>query len=181
MWLLVLFLFQDPQTMEPEPINARLFLQSGDKLDLIDVKVKGSQPYVFEFYADGETSMISLLRVARITKLDTNSFEVLLDDGTLMVGRITPMSLIGQDLADPKREPNFYDIYQLARVHIIAGSQLRSCFKGHYEEYTPHPFCPVCGNELAIGPYMDDAPDGPQSRYPFHQLRLNGRDPSSRN
>lgn len=181
MWCLMLVLcWQDPQTMEPERINGKIFLRSGKIIDLANIRIKGVEPYVFEFYAKGESSLVSILRVARITKMkDGKSYEVLFDSGEKLVGRIGSLSLIGVPIGSKNEKDTFFALNNLDRVHFILGNQLRACFKGHYEEYTPYPFCPVCGNELAIGPYMEDESGKDPAQPRYHLLRLDARDPSS--
>ncbi len=166
--------------MEPERINGKIFLSSGKIIDLANIRIKGVEPYVFEFYSKGESSLVSILRVARITKMkDGKSYEVLFDNGEAVEGRIGALFLTGVPLGSKNEEDTFYDLSNLDRVHFILGNQLRSCFKGHYEEYTPYPYCPVCGNELAIGPYMDDLSGEDPAQLRYHLLRLDGRDPAS--
>ena len=69
----------------------------------------------------------------------------------------------------------YHNIRHIARAHIILGSQLRSCLKGHYEAYTPYPYCPACGDLLVIGPYPEEVPNKPRPVAPLHRLRPDPR------
>jgi hypothetical protein len=179
MWLILLLCFSPQEDLQitPESVNAQVFFQ-GRQLDLIDVRIKGVESYAFEFYVDGSSTQVSLFRVARITRQpDSNDFAVLFDNGETKVGRIRSISFSGNpDAETGKRE--IYHLNHLERIHFIHGNQLRSCAQGHFESYTPHPFCPICGNELAIGPYEEDQPEV-QPQPPIHRLRLDSRDPSN--
>ncbi len=174
--MLILFLLfvQDLQVMDPEPITAEVFLGKGDRVELVNVEIIGFNTYTFELTTNGETSFVSLFRVSRITKKDHGAFEVLFDDGTVKVGRINTFTFGGRMVTHPDKETR-YTINQVERVQFIAGSQLRSCFKGHYEKYTPYPYCPVCGDLLAIGPYLEDQENRAPTLPPLHKLRVDPR------
>jgi len=195
--LILLFLcaFQEADTVEPEPLNAQIFLDSGEKIDLADVQVKSIDPYSFEFFTDGGSSIISLFRITRITRLtDSHKFEILFDSGEIQVGRINSVAILGTTVnekdsavvntgdiagAEPGQQKATYNLHHIARVHILSGFQLRSCPKGHYEQYTPYPFCPVCGEELVLGHYGEDLPESDPALPRYHRLRLDPRDPAS--
>ena len=169
---LYVFLFQD--IFAPEPISAKLFLDSGRQVELADVKVKGPNPFHFQFNAEGYANLINLFRVARMTRLKDGRFELLFTDGTRAQGRVGGFSFVGNPIDKP-HDTAFYSIRHIKRIHMVAGSQLRSCQKGHYEDYTPYPYCPACGDLLDIGPEGDDLPDR-IILTPSHALRLDSRE-----
>ncbi len=158
MWMLVALMCFQSAEMEPESINGYVFLENGDRVELVDIRMKSGSPYLLEFHSKGVTSFISLLRLARITKVDDRDYELLFDDGHKESGRINSFTLSGFPVASPD-EIEYHNIRHIKRLHIISGAQLRSCLKGHYERFTPHPYCPVCGNLLSIGPYPEEVPE----------------------
>ena len=178
MWFFLILWVQDVSVAQTEPINAKLFLHSGDSVELVDVKVKGIEPYFIELSVKSSTTLISLFRISRITKLKSNrDFEVLFNDGSRQRGQLNSFDLTGVLASNPIRNET-YNIHNINRIHFISGSQLRSCVKGHYEKYTPHPFCPVCGQELELGPFevpLPESVDQPRG----NRFRLDSRDPSS--
>ena len=177
MLMLLFLVWQQSGIVEPESVNARIFYD-GNAMDLIDVKVKGVEPYTIEMRIDGETTLVNLYRISRIQrKPDSREFEVLFTDGEVKDVRISPIAFSGNpDSKTGKREA--YLLHNLKRIHFMQGNQLRACLQGHYEHYTPYPYCPVCGNELVLGPYPEDLPEQPPT-LPTHRLRLDTRDPSS--
>ncbi len=193
MLILLLLLYQDPAVMEPESINATVYLKSGDKLDLSDVSVKGIEPHSFQIYSEGETTFVNLFRVSRITRLEKPSmYEILFDSGEIQIGRVMTVSFTGknvnkEDAPNVAKDESLSDHQKLSlihlrdmeRIHFISGNQLRACLQGHYEKYTPYPFCPVCGTELIIGPYPDSFPEQTPTLPAYHRLRLDPRNPTS--
>ena len=178
MWWLIFCLWQEPQVMAPEPLNAQIFLDSGERIDLAEIRIKGLEPFAFEFNAKGESFFISLYRVSRITRReDGRTFDVLLDSGELLTGGMRSIAFTGNVISDLTRQEDF-NLHQIRRIQVLSGSQLRSCLKGHYELYTPYPFCPVCGDELVIGPFPEELPEEEKTvAPPLHRLRLDPRDP----
>jgi len=194
MLILLLLLYQDPAVMDPEFINATIYTRAGDQIDLSDVRVKGIDAHSFQIYSGGETTFINLFRVSRITRLEKPStYEILFDSGEVLVGRVMTVSFTGKNANKQDaptvaaNEPLSEDqkltlvhLRDLERIHFISGNQLRACLQGHYEKYTPYPFCPVCGNELIIGPYPDSFPEQAPTLPAYHRLRLDPRNPGSR-
>ena len=165
MWLLMLCLFwgDDGENYEPDPINAQLILANGDRIELVDVRIRGQDAYSFNFHEENGYTFINLLRVKRITRLDASRYELLMDDGSKRVGDIQGKG------SDEKAELQTHNIRAVDRIHIVSGAQLRSCLQDHYEERTPHPYCPVCGNLLQFGPF-DKHGEAPQIAVPRHHL-----------
>lgn len=194
MWTLIFcLLFQDPTMPEAEAINAQVYLPNGKLVEMVDIKIRGARPYEFELNTGGETRFVSLLRVVRMTRSEDNrTFEVMFDDGRILTGRINSFTMSGRPVVQKDTastaitgnlEMNASDeevvnILHVDRVHIISGNQLRACAEGHYEAYTPHPFCPVCGRELVIGPYAEEVDYRLPALPRTHRLRLDPRDPS---
>jgi len=175
MWILMALLAFQTDDMDPEPVNASLFLENGDRVELVDVRMKDGSPYLLEFHKKGVTGFISLLRLSRISRLSDREYELLFDDGHQEIGKLNSFTLTGHPVARPN-EVEYHNIRHIKRIHIISGSQLRSCLKGHYERYTPHPYCPVCGDLLIIGPYPEELPEKSPTLPPEHLLS-----PTSRN
>lgn len=177
MLITLFFLFaQEAVGAKPAPLNAQVEFENGDRLDLVDVTIKGFEPYTFEFYADGQTEFISLFRVVRITRIkDANRHEVLFDTGEKKVGQVKTFSLAVADTIPPQNFETVH-LHHLRRVQFISGEQLRSCHKGHFEERTPHPHCPVCGDLLDLGTYEDNQ-EQLRALPKTHRLRLDGRNP----
>ena len=178
MLLIFLLLLQDPSPMAPEQINAVIFPASGREVDVVDIKIKGIEPYTFEFHTENETTLISLFRVARLSRLEERGrFEILLDSGDILEGRINSLAFTATPATDQART-EIYNLHHLQRIHFLSSNQLRACVRGHYERYTPYPYCPVCGLELLIGPYPEEPPDEEKVQAPTHRLRLDPRDPT---
>ena len=175
--ILLCLLAQDTVTFTPETINAQLFID-GKQLDLTDVRIKGVQPYAFEFRTGDGSSLISLYQVARISRVpDGRDYKILFLSGEEKEGRIRSFSITANpDINSGKRQS--WLLQNIERIHLVQGKQLRSCAQGHYEELTPYPYCPVCGNELELGPYHELEQAQP-SVWPFNTLRQDSRDPSS--
>ena len=175
MWFLILIAFQDVELMRPEPINAYLVLDKGDRIELTDIQVKGAEPYTFQFHSGRETSFVSLFRVARITKTkDPKIYRILYDDGSIQEGRVNSFALTGHPISELDKNV-FYNIREIKRVHFISGNQLRSCLKGHYEAHTPFPYCPVCGNLLTIGPFPEEVANEEDALARDHLFRIDSR------
>ncbi|MDJ0834988.1 MAG: hypothetical protein QNK37_00645 [Acidobacteriota bacterium] len=194
MLMLLLFLWQEPE-IEPESVNARVFLDSGEVVELTDFRLKGIEPHAFEFRDKDEQYFLSIFRIAQVRRLDRRgNFEILLDSGEKKTGKITAVNIIGAGIKkeDKKRvvtgdieavddtDQVMIMLSRVQRIHFISGFQLRACVDGHYEQYTPYPFCPVCGKELQIGPHREDPPEVSPTLPPFYRLRLDPRNPSSR-
>ena len=175
MWMLIWILsFQDVESMKPESINAHLFLASGERIELADAQIKGPDPYALEMRTEEGKVFVSLLRITRIKTLADRKYEVTLDDGTQLQGRFDAFALVGHPVDNPT-EALSHNIRHIDRVHFILGNQLRSCLEGHYEAYTPHPFCPVCGKLLNIGPFPEGVETTNPRVAPLHLLRANSR------
>jgi hypothetical protein len=175
LWFLIMVLaIQDVESMKPEPVNAHIFLNTGERIELADARVKGSDPYMVEMRTEEGKIFVSLLRVTRITTLEARRYEVVLDDGSTLMGSLDSFALEGHPVENPS-EAESHNIRHIKRIHFILGNQLRSCLEGHYEAYTPHPFCPVCGKLLTIGPFPEGVPEGNPRVAPLHLLRSNSR------
>jgi len=177
MRLIVFFLLmQNQQFLGLEPLNAILFLPNGKTVEVVDIKIKGADPYAFEFRAEGESAFVSLYRVTRITRLeDGKTFELMFDNGRKRRGQISSFFFTGREVARPDDEIR-YSVYDLARVHLILGEQLKHCANGDYEDYTPFVFCPVCGRELGLGIPDEDYLGKPRPTAPLHRLRVDPRE-----
>ena len=192
--LLLAILAQDPDVMDPEPINARVFLRNGEVIDVGDIKVKGADPLSFVFKVGSDSFFVNILELNRMRKLDDRGkFELLFTSGELKTGVIRALSfeaspvkrqdknvVVTGSLTQERVKLIKLNLYELDRIHFIGGNQLRACTEGHYEQYTPYPFCPVCGRKLLIGPYPDEFPERRQSLPAYHRIRLDPRSPSSR-
>lgn len=175
--LLLLLAFQDEEAFMPETINAQLFVD-GQRLDLIDVRVKGIQPYTFEFRSSKSTQLVNLFQVASITRIpESRDYRILFLDGQEATGRIRSLSLTANPSETTGKRQSWL-LQNVTRVHFVQGKQLRSCAKGHYEAFTPYPYCPVCGDALAMGPYHE-LKDSEPAVYPLNTLRQDSRDPSA--
>lgn len=174
------FMAQEAVGAKPTPLNAQVISENGERLDLVDVSIKGFEPYSFEFHSDGQTEFISVFRVVRITRLqERHRHEVLFDTGERKIGRIKSFSLAFAGVIPPQNFDSVY-LHHLQRIQFISGEQLRSCQSGHFEERTPHPHCPVCGDVLDLGAYEDN--EERQYALPkIHRLRLDARKPSGGN
>jgi len=177
-WVMLFWLAQEAVGSKPAPLNAQVIMDTGERLDLVDVQIKGFEPYSFEFYAQGQTEFVSIFRVMRITKLEaTNRYEVLFDTGEQKVGQIKSFSLAAAGIIPPQNFDTFH-LHHLKRIQFISGEQLRSCPKGHFEERTPHPHCPICGMVLDLGGFEDN--EEKQRALPqTHRLRLDSRSPGT--
>ena len=173
--LFLLFQGDAAEAFEPDPINAQIFLTNGRRMELVDVQIRGQDPYSFNFHEDNGYSFISLLRLKRMTRLDASRYELLFDDGSKRIGRISSFNIAGKS-NDDRGELQTHNIRVVARMHIIAGPQLRSCIQGHYEKHTPYPYCPVCGQLLQIGPTDQQRGDVQISVPRHHLLRSDPRD-----
>jgi len=192
--ILLCLLAQEASAFKPEPINAQVYLRSGDKLEIADIRVRGTEKTSFELRTGRVRQVVNIYRVSRIVRKEgRRNYEVLLDSGEVLEGEIPPISFIGKAVvADEtptvvtgsisEKEPDTVrvEISDVMRVHFVGGFQLRACQEGHYEQYTPYPFCPVCGRELNLGPFQEDIPEGPEMPIPFYRLRLDPRNPGGR-
>ena len=175
--LMLLLAFQEHESGDLESINARLFLDR-EQIDLTDVRIKGIEPYTFEFHSGRSSTLTSLMRVSKISRnADGRNFDILFTNGEKKTGRIKSIAFTGNADNKTGKRQVFY-LLNIERIHFIHGDQLRSCATGHYEHFTPYPFCPVCGNELQIGAY-EEPPPQEASQPPLNRLRQDGRDPSS--
>ena len=194
MLILLCLLAQEASQFRPDPINAQVYLRSGDKIEVADIRVRGTEKTSFELERGRSREHVSIYRVSTITRKEgRRNFEVLLDSGEVLKGEIPPITLIGKAvIADDtptvvtgtlsEREPDTVrvELSDVVRIHFVGGFQLRACQEGHYEQYTPYPFCPVCGRELNLGPYQEDLPERLETPLPFFRLRLDPRSPGSR-
>ena len=194
MLILLLILAQEPSAFEPDPINAQVYLKSGEKLEVAEIRLRGNEPTTFELKVNGAREIVSVFRVSRITRLEgRQQFEVLLDSGETLRGALDSLTFVGLEVVERdtptvtngtvrtgERQQVRVDLSNVVRIHFAAGFQLRSCGEGHYEQYTPHPFCPVCGQELELGPYSEQIPDRVEPPPPYFRLRLSPRDPTTR-
>lgn len=174
--ILLMCLGQEAIGSKPAPLNAQVEFENGLQLDLVDIEIKGFEPYAFEFYADGQTEFISLFRVVRITRVEkVNRHEVLFDTGEKKIGQIKNFSLQAASTIPPQNFSTIH-LHHLKRLQLISGEQLRSCNKGHYEERTPHPHCPICGGLLDLGAFEDNE-EKKVALPKTHRLRLDPRKP----
>ena len=192
MWRLILLLVQDPQIMGPEPIQAVVWLVSGEKIELADVQVRGINPYSMEFHQKGASQFLSLFRLSRINRgKKSRDLEIHLDSGEILKGHLGTIAFTGIPIGNQEKAAVVagesergtaklatFNIHQIKRIHFLSGNQLRSCLNGHYEQYTPYSFCPVCGNELIIGHYPEEFPEKPVVQPKLHRLRLDPRTPT---
>lgn len=174
--LMMLFLLQDDASAY-ETINAQIFVD-GERLDVVDIRVKGAQPYNFEVYSAGEVELVSLHEVAMIAP-DPDSSQFIIDflNGTQQRGRINALSFSAAVDTESGQRISWL-LQNVERIHFVQGRQIRSCPQGHYEEYTINAFCPVCGQELNIGAHTEPEEKEP-GLSPLNGLRLDSRDPSS--
>ncbi len=177
MWLILFAaLAQNQQFLQLESLNARIFLADGVQEDVVDLRIKGVEPYEFEFRSGGESSFVSLYRITRIAKLkDGKTFEIMFDNGQKQRGQIKSFYFSARGLSELDDEKR-YSIYDIERVHLILGSQLKSCQNGDYEEYTPYVYCPICGRALDLGIANEDYLGKPRPTPPFHRLRVDPRE-----
>ena len=176
MWLILLCLLQNPG-FEVHPINARLTMPSGKVVEMVDVRIKGIEPYTFEFQTNEGTSLVSLLEVARIARIeDSHQFEITFLTGQRQRGRIKSLGFTAERIIGEDINRTIY-LFHIDRIQLVSGAQIRSCAEGHYEEYTPYLFCPVCGRELELGPEFDEEVEPGRSLGSEHRLRLDPRDP----
>lgn len=175
--LLCSLLAQETTAFTPDTVNAVIYVDGQGK-DVVDIRIKGVQPYAFEFRADdGETNIINIFNISRISKVpDSRDYRILFLSGEEKQGRISSISFTGNRNEDDS-QMDIFQIHRVERVHFMQGKQLRSCEQGHYEDYTPYPYCPMCGNALALGPYeqLEEA----RQVSPNNALRLDGRDPAN--
>lgn len=182
MWLMLLCLLaQAPELKVGEDIdgtNAQAYLPGGEKLELINVRLRGINAGSFEIQTKKGHQILGMAAVLRIKKLEEQGrFEVWLDNGEILHGKIKNIvfeseKTIGGD------EATYVMLYHLDRIHFISGSPLRHCLAGHYEKNTPYPFCPMCGAELQLGGFDEEEPErgaNPQ----WHRWRLDPRNPTS--
>ncbi|CAM2066789.1 hypothetical protein SCOR_15525 [Sulfidibacter corallicola] len=185
MWLILcLFLWQDGSATGEDsgirPINAQVYLPNGEKLDMVNVRLRGLNPYEFEVQGQGGSSFVSLYRILRIQRQkDGRKFELWFDTGERQV--VTIKNIVFQaDRTIGGDESKYLALYHTARLHFISGSQMRHCRLGHYEVHTPYPFCPVCGQELALGSYEEELDEEERPANPqIHRWRLDPRNPAS--
>ena len=179
-WIIWFLIVQEAVGSKPAPLNAQVITDAGERLDLVDVQIKGFEPYAFEFYADGQTEFVSVFRVMRITRIkDANRYEVLFDTGETKIGQIKTFSLQAAGIIPPQNFDTLH-LHHLERIQFISGEQLRSCPKGHFEEMTPYPHCPICGGLLDLGGFEENE-DKPRALPQTHRLRLDPRNPSGGN
>lgn len=170
--LMCLLLFGDPTA---EPINAQIFID-GQRIDVLDIEVKGSDRTSFQFYSNRHTESVSLYEIARITPTDDNEITIVFVDGQERTGRVRALNFSG--IEDTERGERITWLLQnVERIHFVQGRQLKSCPQGHHEDFTTDMFCPVCGSEMMLGHQKEE--EDPVSVAPTSQLRLDGRDPSS--
>lgn len=178
--LMYFLLAQEAIGSKPAPLNAQVIMENGERLDLVDVSIKGFEPYSFEFYSEGQTEFLSIFRVVRITKVKgANRHEILFDTGEKKVGQVKDFSLFAAGVIPPQNFDTFH-LHHLKRIQFISGEQLRSCAKGHFEERTPHPHCPICGDLLDLGTYEDNE-EKRRALPKVHRLRLDSRNPGGNN
>jgi len=192
--ILLFVLAQEPSVFEPEPINAKITLQSGEMVEISEIRIRGNEPTTFELQVSGAREVFSIFRVSRIRRLEGRQrFEVLLDSGQKIEGTLGSLTFVGYEVVEKDtpvvtagsartedRQATRVELSDVARIHFVVGFQLRSCQEGHYEQYTPYPFCPVCGRELVLGPYGEDLPEQVLPPAPFYRLRLSPRDATTR-
>lgn len=173
-------LMQTSEMRELEPINATVFLDSGETREIIDFKIQGPDPYLFTFSMDGYTDFVSLHRVTRIKSTERHGHYIVThESGEVMEGQIGWITFTGKDAAHPTQQV-FISMRHVDRVHIISGSQLRSCDNCGYQDYTPYTYCPVCGAVLSFGEHQEDEPEEEEAPPPDHRQRLDPRDPTAR-
>lgn len=176
--LLVCGLFlQETTAFTPDTVNAVIYTD-GQVKDVVDIRIKGVQPYAFEFSGkDGETNIINIFNISRISRMaDSKDFKILFLSGEEKQGRISSLSFTG-NRDENGTQMEVFRLHRIDRVHFMQGKQLRSCEQGHYEAFTPYPYCPMCGNVLALGPYEEQERE--RAVLPSNTLRLDGRDPAS--
>lgn len=181
MLVFIMLIFAQSESIgsKPAPLNAQVVFENGEKLDMVDVSIKGFEAYSFEFYSGGQTEYLNIFRVVRISRIaGTNQHEVLFDTGEKKLGQVKGFSLQAVTLIPPQNFDTVH-LHHLERVQFVSGEQLRSCAEGHFEERTPHPHCPVCGAVLDLGGYEEN--EDKESALPrTHRLRLDSRTPSGR-
>ncbi len=171
--LICLFLYGD-QTAEP--INAQLFID-GQRIDVVDIEIKGSDDNSFPFFSEGQTESVSLYEIARIVPSNDSEVTLVFLDGEVRKGRVSSLNLTGIEDTE-KGERISWLLQNIERIHLVQGRQLRSCPQGHHEEYTTDMFCPVCGSELLLGPDDEDK-EKEGGVMPTNTMRLDSRDPAS--
>lgn len=172
--LICLILFGDHQTTEP--INAQLFID-GQRVDVVDIEIKGSDDNSFQFFSEGQTESVSLYEVARIVPANDSEVTLVFLDGEVRKGRVSSLNLTGIEDTE-KGERISWLLQNIERIHLVQGRQLRSCPQGHHEEFTTDMFCPVCGSELELGG-QDEEDEKPGGVMPTNTMRLDSRDPAS--
>lgn len=177
MWCLILTLLCFQEGNGPAPLNGRIYLIVGKSFEIVDMRIKGPNPFKFEFHQQGRSEFVSLFRVLRIRRVeDGRRYEILFDNGDKEIGSISGITFEGASTVGGDEVPSVV-LGQVERVLFFHGEQLRSCARGHYEKKTPYPYCPVCGNELLLGPY-EELPE-PVAEPQIHRLRVDPRNPSS--
>ncbi|CAM2007848.1 hypothetical protein [Acanthopleuribacter pedis] len=184
MWLMLLCVWlQQPSVQvgtEVDTTNAQIFLRSGERIEMINVRLRGINAGSFEIQTKENHQILSLASILRIKKIgnETGRFEVWLDNGDILKGKIRNVAF-ESDKTIGGTGAVYLMLYNLDRIHFISASPMRHCLTGHYEKNTPYPFCPICGAELQFGTYEDEEK---KERYPnpqFHQWRLDPRNPTS--
>ena len=158
-----------------EPMRATIFTTGGERLELYHFHVTGPDPHAFALELGGGVEFIPLIKVHRITaRLGEKLYDVVLETGEQLRGHISAISFGGTNPERPG-EPFSISIRRIERIHIIAGKQLRSCASCGYEAATDHPYCPVCGGLLELGPFHVQ-PEAPSPPAPVYRYRLDQRD-----
>ncbi len=177
MWIVCLLLIQQ-DAFVPASLQATLFTDSGEEVELYDFRIAGPDPYAISLEANGTSDFIPLAQVTRITALARQgTYQLILDTGETLTGRIGTISFEGVNPEQPKSSFAM-SIRRISRIHIVSGSQMRSCQVCSYEATTDYPFCPACGSLLDIGPYEEEEAQA-QPPPPLYRYRLNERNPRS--
>lgn len=192
--LMLCLLFQEEDGTTPELNNALVYMRSGEVIEAAAVRVQGAEDEHFELKLERDTVLVSIFRIARIRHLKDRKYEITYDSGEVEVGELRAITFEGQAIAEDStptvtigdigdhigKDLIRFPVRQIDRIHFVNGRQLRSCEQGHYERYTPYPFCPVCGRELLLGPYTPMETEEERRAPANFRLRVNPRDPSSR-
>lgn len=174
MWLICLF-FMQQDVDRGQRLNATVVTTGGDEFELYDLQVSGPDPFAFAMDTSGGTEFIPLNRISRISALAASGqYDIIYHTGEIVSGRIGTISFSGVNPERPN-ESFSVSIRRIERIHVVAGSQLRSCPQCGYEEHTELPYCPVCGTLLESGHFEEEAAD--ESPPPaLYRHRVNERD-----
>jgi len=167
MLILYLFMLQEVNLLNPGPLHAVVLVGESKyeekTLNVVDLKVKGPDPYHLTLELKDHTEFMPLFRIIKIKKHPRQSFwfYITLDSLEVLEARIQPVTFSATEVDGDGSEIHIR-LRELQSMVISGESMMKSCPNCEYEVNTIYWFCPRCGADLQLGTLEENEQQEPR-------------------